>query len=266
VHGAYYNGLRYRCVHGSLGASAIRVVAMYVQRLLGVYRSVHAFAAPSSIMRDLLVKGGIPAEKIVLLRQPADPGVVRSQITTKNNTVIYFGRITEEKGLDVLMNAYQESGVEAELLVVGRAYGTCLEQLKSRVRPGFEARIHFKDFMNSDELSPLISRALLSIVPSNYYDNSPQSVMESYLHGTPVLGARIGGIPDEIIPGVTGDVFEPGDVQALAAKLRSMLADPAMLQDMGRNAQRYALEERSFDRHMQTLLPLLEGCSPMQET
>lgn len=110
-----------------------------------------------------------------------------------------------------------------------------------------------------DELSPLIAGALLSVQPSRYYDNAPQAVVESYLHGTPVLGARIGGIPEEIVPGVTGDVFEPHSVPALAAKLREMFSDIPRLERMGRQAREFARDNRSFEAHMLKLLPLFEG-------
>lgn len=259
VPGNYLHGLRHRCVHGSIGASAVRVAAMFVQRLLGVWKSVHAFVAPCDFMRRLLVKGGIPAEKIAVLRQPADPGLVKELAPVKEPRIIFFGRLSEEKGLDVLVRAYQEAGVDASLMIVGRSYGGCREKLERLVRPDFRDRIIFKEFAPLEELTPLISGSLLSVVPSRYYDNAPQSVVESYLHGTPVLGSRMGGIPEEIVEGVTGEVFEPGDTPGLAAKLRELLSDRPRLEEMGRKAREFALTERCLARHMQALVPLLSG-------
>ena len=174
-------------------------------------------------------------------------------------TIIYFGRITEEKGLDLLIEAYQEAHCDADLLIVGRSYGSLEQRLRAMVQPEFASRIHFMEYLPMDELSPLIAGALLSVQPSRYYDNAPQAVVESYLHGTPVLGARIGGIPEEIVPGVTGDVFEPHSVPALAAKLRELLSDIPRIERMGRQAREFARDSRSFEAHMLKLLPLFEG-------
>lgn len=259
VGGAYHHGLRHRCVHGSLPASVVRVTAMYVQRLLGVYDAVHTFVAPCTFMRDRLVEGGISPNRIAILRQPADPGLVAAPDTPKTQSILFFGRITEEKGLDVLLQAYQRSGVDADLHIVGRSYDGCLNRLRRLISHDHAGRIHLHEFMTAQELSPMISQALLCVVPSRYHDNAPQSVMESYLHATPVLGAAMGGIPEEIIPGRTGELFTSGDVEDLAAKLKTLLADPERLVALGREARRFALEERSFARHIEALVPLLSG-------
>lgn len=262
VGGNHMHGLAGRCVHGSLPASAVRVAAMFAQKLLGVWRSVHAFVAPCCFMRDMLIRSGIPGRKIAVLRQPAEPALVSSTAPPGPPVILSFGRVSDEKGLDVLVRAYQEADPGPDLMIVGRSYDGCRERLQALVRPEFEGRIHFRDFTPSAELSPLISGAVLSVVPSLWYDNAPQSVLESYLHGTPVLGARIGGIPEEIVPGVTGDVFEPGSVRDLARVLKTLASDPERLSRMGRQAREHALRERSFESHMAGLLPLLQGCPP----
>ncbi len=262
VGGNHLHAVAHRCVHGSLAASAVRASAMFMQRLLGVWRSVHAFVAPCRFMRDLLVKGGVPAGKIAVLRQPAEPSLVREGVPPGPPVILYFGRLSREKGLDVLVRAYQQADPGPDLVLAGRSYGGCREGLEALVRPEFKERIHFREFTPAQELSPLIAGAVLSVAPSVWYDNAPQSIVESCLHGTPVLGARIGGIPEEIVPGVTGELFEPGDVDDLASALRRLTADPENLARMGARAREHALRERSFEAHMEKLVPLLQGRSP----
>lgn len=259
VGGNHLHGLAHRCVHGSLAASAVRIAALFVQRLLGVWRSVYAFVAPCRFMRGMLVRGGIPADKVAILRQPAEPALVFQTAPPGPPVILYFGRLSDEKGLDVLVKAYQEANPGPDLMLVGRSYNGCRERLRALVRPDFTSRIHFKDFTPAEELSPIIAGACLSVAPSIWYDNAPQSVLESYLHATPVLGARIGGIPDEILPGRTGDTFLPGSVADLARALRTLTDDKDALERMGRQAREYALKERSFEAHMARLLPLLQG-------
>lgn len=256
VRGGYWHGLVHRCVHGSLGASALRVLGMYVQRALRLYEAVDAFVTPCAFMRDKLVEGGFPARRISVLPQPAEEGLNLVGEVEKNGTILYFGRLSEEKGLDSLLQAYQDLAPPAKLLIVGRSYDGCVERLKALVRPGFENRIEFRGFRQGEELSRLIGQASLSVVPSRCHDNAPQSVVESFLHSTPVLGSRMGGIPEQITPGLTGELFDPYEKDGLKNALARMLADPARLAAMGRNAREYARTTCSFDAHIDALLPI----------
>ena len=102
--GDYYNGVRYRCVKGSLSASGVRVLAMYVQRILKVWDKVDLFLVPCRFMRDRLIESGIRPERLRIL-----PYAVRvpeeGALPAKGDYILSFGRISAEKGLDVLIKA-----------------------------------------------------------------------------------------------------------------------------------------------------------------
>lgn len=267
VRGAHYNAVRYRCVHGSLGASAVRALSMYVHDLLRIYRRVHAFVTPSVFMARRLLDSGMPAERIAVLPQPADAtlATVRPEgpRPQKTPTIVSFGRISPEKGLDVLLRAFQRADLDARLVIVGRSYDGCREHLETLVEDRFRDSIRFLDFLPLTPLSELVSSARLSVVPSVYPDNAPQAIVESYLNATPVLGADIGAIPELIEEGVTGMTFQARSVDDLARKLRFLWDNPQHLERMSESALRYAHTRCSMETHLANLTALLQGAAPV---
>jgi len=259
--GAYRHGMVRRCVQGSLPASLVRGAAMYVHRLLGVYDMVDAFVAPCDFMREKLIQGGFPDSKIHVIRQgvETDAPPVTDE---KGNYILFFGRLSPEKGLDALLAAYQDLAPDVDLVLAGRGVGGYEDTLRRLVRPGFAPRIRFAGFVQGPELSGLISRALFCVTPSRWYDNAPLSVLESAMHGVPVLAARIGGIPELVEDGVTGVLFRPDDAADLAEKLGGMLPDRPALAAMGRAARERALRQGSLDDHLTRLLELFRSLGP----
>jgi glycosyltransferase involved in cell wall biosynthesis len=254
--GAYLNGLRFRCVKGSLAASAVRVLSMYVQRLLKLWDLVDVFLTPCAFMRDRLAESGVPEKKLRLVRYPVRASAP-VESGDKGDYLVYFGRISAEKGLDVLIDAYQLAAPQADLVILGRDYDGELARLRARVRPEFARRIRFPGFATGAELSRIISGALLSVVPSRWHDNAPLSVYESMLHGTPVVGAAMGGIPEQIREDVDGALFDPGSAADLARVLTRLLADREALAAMGRAGRARVLVENDPATHAAELADIL---------
>lgn len=259
--GAYWNGMVRRCAKNSLPASLVRGAAMYLHRLLGVYDLVDAFVAPCAFMREKLVQGGFPKAKIHVIPQGVDAGTAPPS-GEKGNYILFFGRLSPEKGLDTLLEAYQNLAPDADLILAGRGEDGYEAFLRGLVRPAFRDRVRFVGFVQEPELSELVSRALCSVTPSRWPDNAPLSVLESALQGTPVLAAAIGGIPELVEDGVTGRLFSPGSAADLADTLGRMLADRRTLDAMGRAARERALRRGSLDDHLVRLLALFRAVAP----
>jgi glycosyltransferase involved in cell wall biosynthesis len=112
-------------------------------------------------------------------------------------------------------------------------------------------------FKSGDELSDLIRKARASVYPSEWYENCPFSVMESRMYGTPVLGANIGGIPELIDEGKTGELFTSGDKDELEKKILALWNDKEKLQEYSKNC-----EENVFDtveEYTDKLLKIYQG-------
>lgn len=260
VGGAYYHGLRYCCVKNNIPATAVRVASMYLHRLVNIYESIAAFVVPCEFMKTKLIEGGFPENKIHLLRYPVVSYGQRIQ-PEKKNSIVYFGRISYEKGLDLLIRAYQSVAPDVDLVLIGKSYDNEIDRLKALIRPDFKERIRFPGFQEGPALYRYISEALFTVVPSRWYDNAPLSIYESFMQETPVLAAAIGGIPEQVTDGVTGKLFTPDSEHALTDALRWMLNNRDMLSAMGRAGHDYVVQNLSIKSHTEQLLALFETVS-----
>jgi glycosyltransferase involved in cell wall biosynthesis len=257
LQGSYFPGLKYCCVKNSMPASALRVLSMYVHKWTGIYNLVDAFVVPCHFMRQTLMQGGFPAERIQVLRSPVAPHV-QAYTGQKRRHILYFGRISREKGLDTLIQAYQQLPAAPDLLIAGRSYDGEQERLENLILPAHRGRIHFTGFKNTGELSELIAGALVTVAPSRWYDNAPLSINESFIHETPVIGASIGGIPEQIQDGITGKLFVPDSDSSLRETLIWMLADHNRLRQMGKAGRTFVEQECAVEKHTGLLLDLFE--------
>jgi glycosyltransferase involved in cell wall biosynthesis len=253
--GNFLPGLWHRCVKGSLAASALRVASMYLHRFLRLYEGADAVIAPCAFMAKMLAQGGFAPERLHVIPQPALP-LPPAGLVAKDDTILYFGRLSREKGLDTLITAYLDADPIEDLVLAGNSFDGCAEALAALIPPEKRHKIRFVGFVEGPALTRLVMAARLTVVPSRWYDNAPLAVLESALAGTPVLAADIGGIPELVRPGTTGELFAPDNAADLADTLTTLLADRARLERMGQAARRFAEENFSVSSHFNTLTQL----------
>jgi len=165
----------------------------------------------------------------------------------KEDYILYFGRISAEKGIATLIKAAHQAAVP--LKVAGA--GPLLEDL--RKQGGSE--VEFLGFQTGDALKKLIRRARFVAVPSEWYENNPLSIIESMSLGTPVIGSRIGGIPELVRDGETGFLFEAKSSASLENALRKALSlSPGQYSQMCAEAIRFARENFTESAHYSQLL------------
>lgn len=152
---------------------------------------------------------------------------------------LFFGRIAANKGIVTLMETMQRLP-DIKLHVVGT--GPLLDELKSRQMPN----VDFLGYRSGKELSDEIENASFIIVPSEWEENNPMTIVEGYTYGKPVIGSSLGGIPEIIEPDKTGYVFPAFDKDALAAAIReaSQITDERYA-EMSRQARAFA--EKHFN-------------------
>ena len=251
--------LVHRCVKGSLSATAARVFSMRVHSLLRIYEKVDLFVTPSEFMRETLIRRGFDERKVVHIPSffplngavPPAPG--------SGDCILYFGRVSREKGLEALIRAYGKLKNPPPLLIVGGdrdGERSRLEQIAGSENGG--GRVRFEGHQTPGELGRLIDRALFTVVPSLQHDNAPMSVLESFAHGKPVVGSNMGGIPEQLADGC-GLLFEAGDVAGLTRQMQAMLDEPGLRADMGTRSYQRLRTDFSKDRHCDRLLGLFES-------
>ena len=166
--------------------------------------------------------------------------------------VLFFGRLVEEKGISLLIEAME--GIPARCLIIGDGPGKAALQAQAAQRPA--ARIRFLGHQPGGVLQKAIRRSSLVVVPSLWYENNPFAIIESFSLGIPVVAARIGGIPELVIDRETGLLFAAGSSADLREKIALLLKDPGLGRTLAANARLHL--ERNFNAsgHYEKLLAL----------
>ena len=173
------------------------------------------FLPPSQFMMDTVVRGGYNPKKFRVLCNFIDVEKVKNPCFEKKDYYVYLGRVNEVKGIRTLCKA--AAALPFKLIVIGG--GELLTELQKQYK---NSKIEFKGQMEWNDFRPIIEGAKFMALPSEWSENNPLTVIESQSLGAPVLGARIGGIPELIEEGVTGMTFESGNVEDLKDKIELM--------------------------------------------
>ena len=182
--------------------------------------------------------------KTVVLYNFSDAIDVEANTSLEEKYFLYFGRLSKEKGVNTLLNAFKDLK-DIKLKIVGT--GSEEDDLKRFVSENNIQNVKFLGYKSGDELKNLVKNAYFIIVPSEWYENNPMTIIEAYSASTPVIGARIGGIPEIIAEGETGFSFKCGDISDLKAVISraSSLSNNNYIQ-MRRQALSFA--QKHFDR------------------
>jgi glycosyltransferase involved in cell wall biosynthesis len=237
----FHEAVLQRCKRGSLAASFVAMLATLYDRFERIPSRIDRFIAPSRFLESKLVEGGFDPAKVVSIPNFVD--LARYAGLPERDYFCYVGRLSPEKGLDVLIRA--AAGLEAgRLLIVGD--GPEAERLRRLATELKASRVEFAGFRSGEELARILAEAQFVVLPSRWYENLPFAVMEAFASSKAVVASRLGGIPEMVDDGENGLLFPAGDAAALAACLARMLGDRRMREEMGRRGREKA--ERLYDR------------------
>lgn len=234
IGGNFTNCMKGKCIHGSAAKSAIGMMEAYYWNLNGIYKNIDKIICCSKFMKTKMDTNPVFADKTVAIHNFVDKAEFKKSV--KKDYVLYFGRFSNEKGISTLMKACREL---PEIKFVFAGTGLLEDEISGI------ANIENVGFKSGDELKALISEARLSIYPSEWYENCPFSVMESQMYGTPVLGANIGGIPELIEVGKTGELFESGNAEELKEKIKELWEDKDRLNHYSENCADISFDDIS---------------------
>jgi glycosyltransferase involved in cell wall biosynthesis len=251
LYGNHYHAVVTRCVKGSLFASFLAMLEMYLHGWLRIYHLVDRFIVPNRFMEAKLLGAGYPIQRIVKLLNPLQLADYTASYTF-GDYILYFGRVDPEKGVTTLVQAMRRFP-NLRLIVVGS--GTQSEELINWIRKNGVGNVEFVGPKWGDDLIPYLTRARLVVVPSVWYEPSPMVIYQALATGKPVIGSDIGGIPD-LLTEETGLLFEPGSVEDLAEKIESLAFDDKRLGSMGRAARHWAEVNLDPERYYDSLMQL----------
>ena len=240
------------CIRDSAALSALIMVESYVHRAFGLYRRhVDRVVTPSRFYLEKHVEWGWPREQLAYIPNYVDVSLYEPGYAPGEH-FFYFGRLSLEKGVGTLIRAAAKAGVRLRIAGTGPE-GDALRQLVDQTG----AQVEFLGFVSGTPLWDEVRAARAVVLPSEWYENAPMSVLEAYACGKPVIGARIGGIPEMVREAETGALFDSGDVEGLAAQLAhfASLADQEV-SAMGKAARRFVSETFTQQRYRDEMLAL----------
>lgn len=244
------------CYHKSRAASASVATMLTAHRAAGTWRGmVDRYVALTEFSRAKLIEGGLPADKISV--KPnfvlADPGPRHGE----GGYFIYVGRLSREKGVATLIDAWERAAVDARLLIVGS--GPEEEELRERCKA--IGGVEFLGQKPVSDIYELVGNAIALCFPSLCYENFPRTILEAFAVATPVIAHRNGTIPEIISDGVTGELVEMGDAAAMAERLRNAAANPREMASMGKSARRVFEDRYTAEANFRQLMEIYRDAS-----
>ena len=259
----YRSCISKKCVKDSKIKSAICALEGYWQRHLEVAGQIDAFICPSQFMKSKAIAAGLPKEKVFHLPNflSNSQNLAETDNHQKGKYILYFGRLSEEKGVDVLVQAFQRIAKRHrswKLKIAGA--GPAEKSLKKLAGKDLKTarQIEFTGLQKQDKLQGLISKAYLTVVPSLWPEDYPYSVLESYLSQKPVIGSCVGGLTEMIEHELTGLLFRTGNMNELARKIEQAIASPRKIGKMGKAGQLKAVVTNNHEKHYRQLIDIYE--------
>lgn len=250
--GKYYNCFFKKCVKDSEAKSLLNTIEMYLHhKIFHIYDLVDVFISPSMFLKNKVEEMGFKG-KIIYLPNFVNLEDYRPQYDWQENAIVYFGRLSKEKGLFTLIEAMK--GLNTKLKIIGE--GPIKEGLKLSVRSLELKNIKFLGYKAGEELKDEIRKSMFVILPSEWYENNPRSIIEGFALGKPAIGARIGGIPELVKDNETGLTFEPWNADDLKRRISQLIENPSEISRMGKNARKMVNEELNPDIHYGKLMEI----------
>jgi len=258
INGNLWPSVRHGCVQNSKAISFVNYIATMYHRHKNYFGLIDKFITTNDFMYQKMVEAGYPQEKMVTIPTFVDTETFHPPIKKEmeNLYIIYIGRLEEIKGVHVLIEAWRKfliknPNIPLQLKIIGFGsddYTKEIENLISRTE-----KISFIGRLDEEEVAKELRGAYLSIIPSLWYENLPNTLLESYASGIPVIASNLGSLKESVIDGKLGFLFEPGNSGDLAQKIEYCIAHPQELSIISKRVRRLAEQEYSAENHITKL-------------
>ncbi|MGA7847998.1 MAG: glycosyltransferase family 4 protein [Terriglobales bacterium] len=252
-NGAFYNVVTKGCYTGPRSSAAVLAAEAYLHKWLRTYeRCVDLFLAPSEFVRNKLISGGLPAQRIAVLTH-FQTLAGEDQLTGDEGYLLYFGRLSPEKGAYELLRAMVQL---PHIPIVIAGDGPERSRLESLAKELNLHQVLFAGTVHGEKLQKLIAGCSFSVFPSHAYETLGKSILESYAWGRPVIASDLGSRRELVQHGVTGLLYSDGDRDQLAHSIGFLFDRPDLIEKMGAAARSRVKAKHDPDQHMEKLLEL----------
>jgi glycosyltransferase involved in cell wall biosynthesis len=254
-NGNFFHAIVGKCYRDSYLQTFGMAFTLCLHRKLKTFiNKIDIFVSPSNFLKKKLIEGRVPKEKIVV-----KPHFIECEKAKPSyefdNYVVYLGRLSREKGLFTLVKAFENIG-NITLKIIGE--GPTRKELERFVIQEGIKNVQFLGFIIGQEKFKILNKAMFMILPSECYENMPYAVLESFARGVPVIASKIGGLKELIEDGVTGFLFEPGNVEDLKQKIVKLLNDRELLLKIRYNVRKVVKEKYSEEIGYKNMIELYQ--------
>jgi glycosyltransferase involved in cell wall biosynthesis len=260
------SSIKYRCVKNSLSASLLNASATTYHRYKGFFSLIDKFVLTNHFMADKMLEAGFPENKLVTIPTFAQLEKWVPDFGNKKLTqFIYVGRLDFEKGVHILIDAIIKlrkrcPDLRFECYLVGDGEKGYVDQINSLIQDNALVEyIKTTGMVDPGQIIQTLQTSAFSVVPSIWYENLPNSLLESFATGTPVIASNHGSLAMTVDEGKTGLLFIPLDSEDLSHKIEILLENPGLARSMGENARNIVEANYSEEAHLSKLVNLFES-------
>jgi glycosyltransferase involved in cell wall biosynthesis len=261
LHGNYSKAIKYKCVKGSRFGTLLRIFAMKLYAATKVFEDVDHFICTCQFSRNKLIEGGIPKNKISCIHTFIDASTILP-CYDDDKYFLFLGRMAHQKGTIYAIEAMKYiKDTDYVLKITGQITNSAEDQeiWNFIKKNGLEEKVIFTGFKHGEELQDLISHSTCIVCPAIWYENMPNTVIEAYAYGKPVVASRIGSLAEIVIDGKTGLLFEMKNSKDLSEKLKKFIENPKLSKELGQNARMEVESKYEVSKHMNSVIQILKG-------
>lgn len=244
-----------KCFRDSYSASVLVSLEAYINYWKKCYRNnIDLFVAPSRFLGEKIQQYGYASKNVLIQPYTLD---INSYVPnyTSSDYFVFMGRLTHEKGVNFLLDSMHHIQ-GARLYILGT--GPLEEEMGRRIEDEDLSNVKMLGYQNVKELREIVSNAQFTVITSEWHDNSPLVIYESLTLGKPVIGSRMGGIPELIEEGKDGFTFERGDLPQFVKHVNTLIKDEKLRAQMSYNARKKAERLFAFDQHYLKIMELYQ--------
>ena len=247
--------IRYGCYRESRIATIPLALKIAIHRKLNTWKDkVDAFISLTEFQKKLMIESGLPKDKIY-----TKPNASSSSNTIpwkeRDNTIIFVGRLSEEKGVITLIKSWILWGIEAPVLnIVGN--GVLEDKLKKMVQKHSVNNINFLGKLTNEDVKEKIGKAKLTIVPSECYETFGKVIVESFSKGTPVAVSDIGSFPNLVTNNHNGFVFKTCNEHSLFEEVKKAWRQQNYLEKLSKEAKNTYDKFYTLDKNYERTLSI----------
>lgn len=252
--GKYLNCVKKTCIKNSKLKSLLGAIEGYYYRFKKIYtKQIDYIITPSEFYRTKLIEDGISGEKIKALHNSIE--MKDYNVKTKDEGyALYFGRLSKEKGILNLINAFKKCK-SGKLYIAGE--GPEKEVIEKIIKDNkLEDRVKLLGFLNKEQMTEKTKNCKFVVVPSIWYENCPYSILETLAIGKPVIGADIGGIPELVNDGENGFIYKHDSVNELSKKMSKLFEDKKIVEEFSKKSKELAKELYSRENYYNELISI----------